>query len=259
MLLEGKRIIVTGGMSGIGRATVLACVKDGARVVSFSSAAPERTRVRATLKEAQEIGRGDAMHLQVDVSDQEQVNRGFERAVEWLGGLDGLVNSAATQAQKPAEMFTTEDIMRDVSVNAFGTVYTNQASFRYLKDTGGSIVNMTSYVAIGGQDQMASYGLAKGAVIGWSHVVAKEWGRYFIRVNMVAPIVETEGFRNFYQQLSPEGQLLSDQKRAATIALGGKLGTAGDAANVIVFLVSDLSKYMTGQILYADGGVSFAR
>jgi 3-oxoacyl-[acyl-carrier protein] reductase len=259
MLLAGKRVIVTGGVTGIGRATVLACAREGARVVSFSTAAPDRNRVVRLREEIEALDAGETTHLQVDISDQARVDAAFEEAVAWLGGLDGLVNSAATQILKPAIEFTTDDIMKDLAVNTFGAVYTNQAAFRYMKDHGGSIVNVTSFVAIGGEHNLAGYGLAKGAVNGWSHVVAKEWGKHFIRVNLMAPVVESTGFRAYYDHLSPEGKRLSDERRAQTIALGGKLGSTGDAGNVNAFLISDLSKYMTGQIFYVDGGVSFSR
>jgi NAD(P)-dependent dehydrogenase (short-subunit alcohol dehydrogenase family) len=260
MLLKDKRVIVTGGASGIGRATVVACAREGANVVSLSTAAPERSRVRALMAEVEAMGAGRLTHLQVDVSDKAAVDRGFDEAAAWLGGgLDGLVNSAAIQAWKPAEAFTKDEILEDMAVNTFGAVYANQAAFRFMKDTGGSIVNLISYVAIGGQEMMAGYGLSKGAVIGWSHVIAREWGPRFIRVNMVAPIVETTGFQNYYRQLTPEKQRLSDLRRQQTISLGGKMGSSGDAADVNVFLLSDLSRYLTGQTLYADGGASFSR
>ena len=259
MLLQGKRVIVTGGVTGIGRATVLACAREGASVVSFSTASPEKNRVKRMLEEVEAMAAGRANHFQVDISDQHRVDAAFEQAVDWMGGLDGLVNSAATQTLKPADEFTQDDIMNDLAVNTFGTVYTNQAAYRYMKDHGGSIVNVTSYVAIGGQDNLAGYGLAKGAVNGWSHVIAREWGKRFIRVNLVAPIVESTGFRAYYDHLSPERKIQSDQRRAETIALGGTLGSTGDAGNVNAFLISDLSKYMTGQIFYVDGGVSFSR
>ena len=259
MLLRGKRVIVTGGVTGIGRATVLACTREGADVISFSRATPDKRRVQAIADEVDLAGTGRYSHIQVDIGDRAQVDAGFAQAVERMGGLDGLVNSAATQTLKPAETFTTEEIMQDLAVNTFGTVYTNQAAFRYMKDNGGSIVNITSYVAIGGQENMAGYGLAKGAVNGWSFVIAREWGRRLIRVNLMAPVVATTGFRAWYDQLTPEEQAQSDRKRAEKIALGGKMGTADDAAGANLFLVSDLSKHVTGQIIYVDGGVGFGR
>lgn len=259
MLLEGKRIIVTGGVTGIGRATALACACEGAAVVTLSTAPPDRRRVTGLTDQIAETGKGSHFHLQVDISNEAQVQRAFAEAAEWLGGLDALVNSAATLTIKPAEEFTTEDIQKDMAVTTFGTVYTNQAAFPYLKEKGGSIVNITSYVAIGGQENMAGYGLAKGAVNGWSFVLAREWGKHMIRVNLMAPVVATTGFQAWYEAQSPEDQQASDEKRKQSIALGGKMGTADDAAGVNVFLVSDLSRYLTGQIFYADGGKAFGR
>lgn len=259
MMLKGKRVIVTGGVTGIGRATVYACAREGADVVSLSRAAPDRRRVTTLTEQIAELGAGSHHHVQADISDRAAVDAAFAEAAEWLGGLDGLVNSAATQTLKPAESFTAEELMQDMAVNTFGTVFTNQAAFPYMKDRGGSIVNITSYVAIGGQDQMAGYGLAKGAVNGWSFVLAREWGKHMIRVNLMAPVVATTGFQAWYDQLPPEEQRASDEKRAQSIALGGKMGSAEDAANVNVFLLSDMSKYLTGQILYADGGKAFGR
>ncbi len=259
MILKGKRVIVTGGVTGIGRATVLACAREGADVVSFSRAAADRRRVTTLGEQIEELRGGRYSHLQVDISDKSAVDNAVEQAVGWLGGLDGLVNSAATQTLKPAETFTREELLADMEVNTFGMVFTNQAAFHHMKERGGSIVNLTSYVAVGGQVLMAGYGLAKGAVDGWSHVVAREWGKHFIRVNLVAPVVATTGFQAWYDQLSPEEQRQSDEKRAQDIALGGKMGTAEDAADINVFLLSDLSRYMTGQIFYADGGKVFSR
>lgn len=259
MLLEGKRVIVTGGVTGIGRATTLVCAREGADVVSLSTAAPDRRRVTSLADQIADMGKGRHLHLQADVSDQAAVDSAFAEAADWMGGVDGLVNSAATQTLKPAESFTTEDLLKDMAVTTFGTVYTNQAAFRRMKDTGGSIVNLTSYVAVGGQDQMAGYGLAKGAVNGWSFVLAREWGKHGIRVNLVAPVVATTGFQAWYDQLSPEEQKASDEKRAEAIALGGRMGSAEDAANVNAYLLSDMAKYLTGQILYADGGRAFGR
>jgi NAD(P)-dependent dehydrogenase (short-subunit alcohol dehydrogenase family) len=225
----------------------------------MSTAAPDRRRVTGLGEQIAAFGNGRHLHIQADISDKSAVDDAFARATQWLGGLDGLVNSAATQTIKPAETFTTEDIMADLAVTTFGTVYTNQAAFPHLRDHGGSIVNVTSYVAIGGQEHMAGYGLAKGAVNGWSFVLAREWGKHMIRVNLVAPVVATTGFQAWYDDQSPEDQRASDEKRAQSIALGGKMGTAEDAANINAYLLSDMAKYLTGQILYADGGKAFGR
>jgi 3-oxoacyl-[acyl-carrier protein] reductase len=154
---------------------------------------------------------------------------------------------------------TDDDIMADLRVSTFGMVYANQAAFPHLRDKGGSIVNITSYVAIGGTENLAAYGLAKGGVNGWSFVLAREWGKHMIRVNLMAPVVATTGFQAWYDAQTPEKQRESDEGRRQTLALGGKMGTAEEAADINVFLLSDLSRYLTGQIFYADGGKAFGR
>lgn len=259
MILAGKRIIVTGGVTGIGRATTLACAREGASVVSLSTAAPDRHRVTRIAEQIADGGTGRYMHLQADMGDRAAVDAAFAEATEWLGGLDGLVHSAATQTIKPAEQVTDDDIMADLRVSTFGMVYANQAAFPHLRDKGGSIVNITSYVAIGGTENLAAYGLAKGAVNGWSFVLAREWGKHMIRVNLMAPVVATTGFQAWYDAQTPEKQRESDEGRRQTLALGGKMGTAEEAADVNAFLLSDLSRYLTGQIFYADGGKAFGR
>jgi 3-oxoacyl-[acyl-carrier protein] reductase len=259
MILQGKRIIVTGGVTGIGRATTLACAREGASVVSVSTAAPDRHRVTRIAGQIAEGGRGQYLHIQADMGERAAVDAAFAQATDWLGGLDGLVNSAATQTVSPAEDVTDDDIMADLRVSTFGTVYANQAAFPHLRKAGGSIVNITSYVAIGGTANLAAYGLAKGAVNGWSFVLAREWGKHMIRVNLLAPVVATTGYQAWYDQQTPEKQRESDAGRKTTIALGGRMGTAEDAADVNVFLLSDLSRYLTGQIFYADGGKAFGR
>jgi 3-oxoacyl-[acyl-carrier protein] reductase len=259
MILEGKRIIVTGGVTGIGRATTLACAREGASVVSLSTAAPDRHRVTRIAEQIADGGTGRYMHLQVDLGVRAAVDNAFAEATEWLGGLDGLVHSAATQTIKPAEQVTDDDIMADLRVSTFGMVYANQAAFPHLCDKGGSIVNITSYVAIGGTENLAAYGLAKGGVNGWSFVLAREWGKHMIRVNLMAPVVATTGFQAWYDAQTPEKQRESDEGRRQTLALGGKMGTAEEAADINVFLLSDLSRYLTGQIFYADGGKAFGR
>src|SRR5436309_2026917 len=112
MLLEGKKLVITGGVTGIGKATVLGAVREGARVVSMSRAAPEEERVRQTIDAARELGKEEVHHLQVDVTNRAQVDAAFAEAIELLGGLTGMVNSAGYEHQIP-----TEDLPEDMLVD----------------------------------------------------------------------------------------------------------------------------------------------
>ncbi len=259
MLLKGKRIIVTGGVTGIGKATVLACAREGAKVVSISRAKPTEERVQKVINAANELGAGQATHMQADVSNQSIVNSAFERAVAWMGGLDVLINCAGLEQQKPAEDLTEDDLHEQFAVHVLGTAFTNAAAFRYMKKTGGSIVNYASYAGVCGMPGMPSYSAAKGAVIGYSRTIAKDWAQYWIRVNIVCPGVLTELAESWYKEMSPERMAQINAWMAATIPLGGKLGKMEDAANLNVFLASDMSRFVHGQTIGVDGGMMMSR
>jgi len=131
MLLDRKRIIVTGGASGIGAATVRAYVREGARVVSVDVSETEGVRV------AESAG-GAASFIRCDVADRRQVLEVFERAVAWLGGLDVMANVAGVERRTPAEDIPDDEWDLVFSVNVKGTLYTNQAAFRHLRQAAAS-------------------------------------------------------------------------------------------------------------------------
>jgi NAD(P)-dependent dehydrogenase (short-subunit alcohol dehydrogenase family) len=197
--------------------------------------------------------------MQLDVRNQEKVKSVFEEAVTWMGGLDALVNCAGIEHQKPAEDLTAEDLNEQFAVHLMGTAFTCAAAFRYMKDTGGSIVNHASYAGVCGLGNMAAYSAAKGAVIGYSRSIAKDWGKYLIRVNIVCPGVMTELAEQFFSEMSPEQLEQFEAWIASQVPLGGKIGKAEDAASVNVFLVSDMSCFVHGQTISIDGGALMSR
>jgi len=258
-MLQGKRVIVTGGITGIGKATVLAMVREGAHVVSASRASPDSERAVKVIEAAKQAGPGSIVHMQIDVTQQDDVNNVFKRAVEFLGGLDSIVNSAGLEQQKPAEDLIGEDLYEQVASHVLGTAFTNAAAFRYLKDRGGSIVNYASYAGVCGMPGMASYSAAKGGVLAYTRVVAKDWAKYWIRTNVVCPGVLTELAETWYSEMSEERVAEITAWKKATIPLGGDLGKVEDAANLNVFLVSDMSRFINGQTIGVDGGMMMSR
>src|SRR5262245_37737264 len=134
MLLHGKRAIVTGGASGIGAATVRAYVREGARVVSIDVNVADGPRV------ADEAG-PTATFMAGDVANRRQIFEVFERAVAQLGGLDIMANVAGVERRTPAEDIPDEEWDLVFSVNVKGTLYSNQAAFRAMRDGGGRIIN----------------------------------------------------------------------------------------------------------------------
>jgi len=256
MQLNGKRIIMTGGASGIGAATVLAFAHEGAAVVSTDI---QDEAGAAVVKEAAHLGPGPILYMHCNVSKQDEVNEVFEKAVSQLGGLDVMANLAGVEKNVPAENVNDAEIDFIMNVHVKGTMFTNAAAFRYMRDTGGSIINYTSLAGITGFPGIPIYGAAKGAVLGWTRNVARDWGKYRIRTNAVAPFVMTPMAQLTFDQMSKEEFAGVKSWFQMMVPLGGWLGKVEDSANVNVFLASDASSFITGQIISVDGGFVMVR
>ena len=249
MLLQGKRIIVTGGASGIGAGTVRGYVREGARVVALDVNDTDGQRVAA------DAGR-NATFLHCDVADRQQVFDTFARAVDVLGGLDAMANVAGVERRTPAEDIADAEWNLIFDVNVKGTLYTNQAAFRHMRAAGGRIINFGSGAGIRGQAGSAHYSASKGAVMSWTRTVAQEWAKYGITVNSVVPAIWTPMYDAYRSRMSDQERMIHDMAMQHVIPLGGKLGDPDrDAAPVMVFLASDLSHFMTGQCFAVDGGM----
>jgi NAD(P)-dependent dehydrogenase (short-subunit alcohol dehydrogenase family) len=257
MKLVGKRIIVTGGAQGIGQAVVEAYVAEGARVYALDM--NEVLGVRSA-ETATRRGPGTAEFLKVDVSDRGAVDAAFATAVDDLGGLDVLAHIAGVHRHAPTHDVPDELLSWIFAVNVNGTIYTNGAAYRYMKGAGGAIINFGSESGLTAEVNNAVYGASKAAVHTWTRSVAREWGRQGIRVNAVLPYVVTPMYENFRAALSAEELAAHDRATADQIPLGGKFGDAAlDLAPVLVFLASEGSKFITGQLLPVDGGLISVR
>jgi NAD(P)-dependent dehydrogenase (short-subunit alcohol dehydrogenase family) len=253
MQLKGKRIIVCGGSSGIGAATVRAYVREGASVVSLGR---NDERGRAVVKEAAKLGPGTVDYMHCDIGEQDEVNAVFANAITRLGGLDVLANPAGIDRQCNAEDIPKSQIDLMFKIHVYGTIFTNQAAFKPIRDAGGgSIINYSSLGANRGVVRMADYAAAKSAILGWTRSVAKEWGRYWIRVNAVCPSIRTPMADHWESQATQAQKAAQLRWDAENIYLGGKQGDADKhCAPPMVFLASDASSFITGQILSVDGG-----
>ena len=247
MQLKDKRAIVTGGASGIGAATVRAYAREGARVVVLDVDAEAGARV---------CGEAGASFARCDIADRGQLFAAVDRAVEQLGGLDIMANVAGVERRTPAEEIPDAEWDLIFSVNVKGTLYTNQAAFRHLKQRGGRIINFGSGAGIRGQAGSAHYSASKGAVMAWTRTVAQEWARYRITVNSVVPAIWTPMYDAWRARMSDQERMIHDLAMQHVVPLGGKLGDPdGDMAPVMVFLASDASHFMTGQCFAVDGGM----
>lgn len=249
MLLAEKRIIVTGGASGIGAGTVRSYVREGARVVLLDINDADGERVAA------EASR-DTTYMHCDVAVRDEVATVFDRAVERLGGLDVMANVAGVERRTPAEDIGDEEWDLIFDVNVKGTLYTNQAAFRHMQQAGGRIINFGSGAGIRGQAGSAHYSASKGAVMSWTRTIAQEWAKHRITVNSVVPAIWTPMYDAYRARMSDQERMIHDMAMQHVIPLGGKLGDPdADAGPVMVFLASDLSHFMTGQCFAVDGGM----
>lgn len=269
MNLDNKRVIVTGCASGIGASALKALVAAGARVVGMDVADAAGQAVVDTLPENDAndandastratgaSGAGKAQYRHCDVSRRDQVQQAFDAAVQWLGGLDALVNVAGIERKSAAEDILQADWDLMFDVNARGTLNTNQAAFGHLREHGGRIVNFASAAGVMGVPGLAHYSAAKAAVLGWTRTAAKEWGRHNITVNAVAPGMWTPMYEHFRSRLDTAQLQAHDAMMAGQIPLGGRLGDPDrDMAPVLVFLVGDGARFITGQTLAVDGGL----
>ena len=250
-MLDGRRIIVTGGASGMGEGLVRALPAMGARVVSLDLNADAGARV---------AGEAGATFLGVDVTDKASVDAATNQAVAALDGLDVLIHAAGIAPGAPAESIPPEQWLEAIAVNATGTFLVNQAVFPHLKDRGGAIINFASSAGIKGYPGKAAYAAAKGAVVAWVRSIAREWGRYNIRVNAIAPTIWTPMYDKTRDSMSADQLAAHDAALKVAIPIGGKLGDIRrDLVPVVAFLASDGAHFMTGQIIPVDGGALMMR
>ncbi|EAT07573.1 SDR family oxidoreductase [Sphingobium sp. 10 DY56-G10] len=258
MDLAGKKIIVTGGAQGIGAAIVRAYVAAGAMTVAMDL---QEELGHRTAAEANEHGPGQATFQLLNVTDRSAVDKAFGEATARLGGLDVMVNVAGVQSFVDVIQVDEAAYRRLFDINVLGTMNTNGAAYLAMKPSGnGAIINFGSESGLTGEPDNAVYGATKGAVHTWTRSVARQWGPDGIRVNAVLPYVVTPMYQKFRDALSPEALARHDHEVQTAIPLGGKFGDADkELAPVLVFLASDASRFITGQMLAVDGGLVSVR
>jgi 3-oxoacyl-[acyl-carrier protein] reductase len=247
--LEGKAFVVTGGARGIGKAISLALGECKAQVaLTYTGSSPESIKRAEDLCHKIESLGAKAIALQLDVSVSEQVDAAVEATLKTFGRLDGLVNNAGITADGLIMRYKTSDWDRVIDTNLRGAFLMSKAVIRPLmKAGGGSIVNMGSVVGQMGNAGQCAYAASKAGLEGLTKSLAREVGSRKIRVNVVAP---------GYIVTDMTHGLTEDQKKAllANVALES-LGEPEDIASATLFLLSSLSRYVTGQVLSVNGGL----
>jgi len=243
--LSGKVALVTGGSRGIGASISRLLVNAGAYVYVCGRDEKALTETCHALNEA---GTGSAEPLVFDVKDNKQIKEAFQAIFKQSKRLDVLVNNAGILDDALIGMVSQTQIEETFSVNTYSVLYTCQYAARLMaRSGGGSIVNISSIIGRVGNEGQAVYSGSKAAVIGISQSLAKELAAQSIRVNAVAPgFIDTDMTRNLPQD--------KYQQREASIAMK-KVGSPEDVAKTVLFLASDLSSYITGQVIGVDGGM----
>ncbi len=245
--LAGKVAVVTGASKGIGAGIARGLGEAGASVVvNYASDRAGADRVAA------EISRkgGKAVVVQGDVSKAADVKRLFAEAIRSFGRLDVLVNNAGVYRFGPLESITEAEFHRHYDTNVLGPVLAIQEAVKHFGPEGGSVVNISSVLGSSPWPQAAIYSSTKAAVDNLTRGLALELAPRKVRVNAVAPgTTESEGTSDLHLFEGDEGK-----KVIASTPLG-RIGTPADIARVVVFLASDDSAWVTGEIVRASGGM----
>uniref|UniRef100_A0A832H194 Glucose 1-dehydrogenase n=1 Tax=Oscillatoriales cyanobacterium SpSt-402 TaxID=2282168 RepID=A0A832H194_9CYAN len=241
--MDGKVVIVTGGSSGIGRATAIAFAREGAKVVI---AARRVNEGEATVKQIVEAG-GESIFVQTDVTQAKEVQALVDRTLEQYGRLDAAFNNAGSGKGIRLIDLTEEEWEQEIAVNLKSVWLCLKYQIpAMLKSGKGAIVNMGSQGAILGVPNYTAYGAAKGGAVALTRAAAAEYAAEGIRINAISPgAVETELWAN-----APAGML---EQVAAGIPMQ-RVGQPQDIAETVVWLCSDAAGFITGQNIAIDGG-----
>jgi NAD(P)-dependent dehydrogenase (short-subunit alcohol dehydrogenase family) len=245
--LQGRRAHVTGAARGIGFAIAKRLAAGGARV-ALSDVDEDAVRAAAA-----ELGE-EHVAFACDVRDTSQVRAAIDGTVESFGGLDVLVNNAGIEITAPIAEIEEDDFTRLLDINVVGTWRCTRAAISALGKGGGAIVNMSSVAGVGASPLMGAYCASKAGVLRMSEVMALELREQGIRVNSVCPgFIDTAMVDRFRPQVQAAvGVDLAD----LIVAKQGRIGTADEVAELVAFLVSDRSSFITGAHHVVDGGMA---
>jgi NAD(P)-dependent dehydrogenase (short-subunit alcohol dehydrogenase family) len=250
-LLINRRIIVTGGTSGIGRAVVESVAAAGGDVAFCGLTDDGADEVRAVVDAAG----GRALFRALDLRDREAARQFTAAAIDFLGGLDGLVNNAGANFWTGVNGATYEGIQTCFAVNFYSAWAVSQAAYGALKAAGGGVVvNLASIHAQRTLPGVFPYNVSKAMMVAMTQSMALEWGPDNIRAVAIAPGLIRTGLLDEYlaQHEDPAAELARMEGHYP----GGRSGDPEDVASLIVFLLSGVSRFISGNTILVDGGIS---
>ena len=245
-LLKNKTAIITGGSRGIGKSIVLTLAKHGANIV-FTYLSSE-DKAFAVVKEAQQYG-SQIIAIKSDASQYKSCELLINEVSEKFTTIDILVNNAGVTRDNLLLRMSEEDFDSVLSINMKSVFNMTKAIQKnMLKNRSGSIINLSSIVGIRGNAGQSNYAASKSAIIGFSKSIALELGSRNIRSNVIAPgYIETEMTTHLDENTANEWKKNIPMKRA---------GVGNDVADAVLFLASDMSSYITGQVINVCGGMA---
>jgi len=249
MIVTGKNVLVTGAARGIGRQIAMQMAAGGANVLV-------NTRNEETLaqlySDVKKIAKGKVAHYLADVSDKNQVEKMFDHMISEFDGVDVVVNNAAIGPGKAFLLFDEEWWDNILRINLYSVFYTSHRAVKEMikRKSKGSIINFSSIGATKAHRQMVAYDTSKGGIEAFTRALAVEMAPWEIRVNAISP-ASILGF--FVREMDP---IIAAKKDPADFQTPiPRQGTPEDVANIVQFLASDASSYITGQIIAVDGGL----
>lgn len=244
MRLNGKVAVITGSARGIGKATAVKFMQEGAKVVICDVNAEQ---VNETVQELKNMG-GEVIGIRVDVTDRDSVNNLIQETVKAFGKLDIMVSNAGITADNTLLKMSENEFDRVINVNLKGVFNCGQAAAAYMAENGGGVIlNASSVVGLYGNFGQTNYAATKWGVIGMTKTWAKELGKKGIRVNAVAP-----GFIMTPMTDKMPEKVLEMMKDKSPLK---SLGYPDDIANAYCYLASDEARFVTGTVLSVDGGI----
>ena len=248
-LFEGKVALVTGGSSGIGRATALAFAREGAKVIVVNNSNVEKGKETVSMIES---AGGEAIFIKTDVSNAVEVEAMVNKAVETYGRLDCAFNNAGIgDTMALTADLTEEEWDRTINVNLKGVWLCMKYEIKQmLKQGGGAIVNMSSAIGLVGLKGSSAYTASKGGVIQLTRTAALEYARSGIRVNAVCPSFIATPMNKRLLANQPE----LEKTIKTVLHPVGRLGEMEEVAEAVIWLCSDRASFVTGHPMAVDGG-----
>ena len=246
-MLKDKNIVITGSNRGIGLAVLEACVENGANV--FACMRSQSEELEKKLQVLSEKYNVEIYPVYFDLGEERMIKKGASEILKYKVPISGIVNNAGIIGTKSLFLMTSmEDIRRTFDINFFGHVFLTQRLLKnMIRNKCGSIVNISSAASLDGDPAQFEYVTSKAAMIGAARKWANELGGYGIRANAVAP-----GVTGTDMVSEMKTELLADTVRNTALH---RMGQPDEIAKTVVYLLSDYSSYMTGQVVRVDGGL----